>query len=151
LTRRQSPARVRDRRDGQRNVDEGSVLPHSFEVLDSLAAVNLLEDRGLFILMVERYDDRHRPADGLFGGKAEKPLRAAVPAEDQAVEILREDGVFRRFDNRSIVVGRKLVGTPRALTRSMGGPRCLDLPIPALLIGRLIRTFQSIVLRRAMP
>ncbi len=84
-------------------------------MLDSLAAVDLVEDRGLFVPAIERYDDRHRPADSLFGGKAEQPLRAPVPAEDPTVEILRQDGVFRRLDNGSVVVsGEALAAIRRA-------------------------------------
>jgi len=35
-------------------------------MLDSLTAVNLLEDRGLFVQTVRRDDDRYRLADSLF-------------------------------------------------------------------------------------
>ena len=83
------PARVADRRDGQRNVDAASilVLPDGLEVIDPLAAVNLLEDRGLFVETVGRDDNGDRPADNLFGRKAEKVLCFLVLAEDHAIEI----------------------------------------------------------------
>ena len=56
-----------------------------------------------------RDDDRYRLADRLLGGKSEKPLRASVPAEDHAIEILRQDGVVGRLDNGLIVVGCEIV------------------------------------------
>ena len=77
--------------------------------------------------------DRHRLADRLLGGKSEKPLCAAVPAEDHAIEILRQDGVVGRFDYGLIVLGCEIVvvlrrarSTPCALrTRSYRGwPTC---------------------------
>ncbi len=88
-------------------------------MLNSLAAVNLLQDRGLFVPAVERYDDRNRPANSLLRGKAEKPLRAPVPAEDQAVEILRQDGVFGQLDNGLVVVSGEVLAAARRRARPM--------------------------------
>src|SRR6185437_1283461 len=95
--------------DGQRNVDAASilVLRDGLEVIDPLAAVNLLEDRGRLVEAVDGDDDRDRPADSLFGRKTEKPLRASVPTEDHAIEILRHNRVFGRLDNRLVVVCHK--------------------------------------------
>ena len=132
------PARVPDRRNGQRNVDQAPVLAlaHGLEVVDSLAAMDLLEDRRLFVLAVGRYNDGHWPADSLFGGKAEKPLGAAVPTQDQAVGILGQDGVVRRFHNGSVVLGGESLAPPfpaARIWRTRRGP----------LFGRLIRALQD--------
>ena len=40
------------------------------------------------------------PADDLFGGVAVQLLGASIPARDRAVEILADDGVLGRFDDR---------------------------------------------------
>jgi hypothetical protein len=45
-----------------------------------------------------------------------------VPAEDHAIEILRQNSVIRRFDNGSIMVGREVVGALRR-ARSTRHPR----------------------------
>jgi len=58
-------------------------------VLDAFAAIDLLKDERLFVQAVDGDDDRYRFADRLFGREAKEPLRAGVPAENYAVEILR--------------------------------------------------------------
>ena len=64
-------------------------LPDRLEVLDAFAAIDLLKDERLFVQAVDGDDDRYRFADRLFGREAKEPLRAGVPAENYAVEILR--------------------------------------------------------------
>ena len=85
------PPRSPDRRDGQRNIDQASVLAlaDGLEVFNPLAAVNLCEDRWLFVETLTRNYDRYRLADRLLGSESEQPLCAAVPAEDHAMKILR--------------------------------------------------------------
>ncbi|MGC2786016.1 MAG: hypothetical protein WA397_19740 [Roseiarcus sp.] len=140
------PARVLDRRDGQRNVDWAAILalPDGLEVLDMFAARNFPQDDRLFVQSVDRDDNRYRFADRLFGREAEKPLRGGVPAENDAIEILRQDGVFGGLDDGSVMMGSQIVVAPRRPTRRRSFRNQL---IRALLIGRLTGTFQPIVLR----
>ena len=46
-----------------------------------------------------RHQDGDVPADDLVGGVAEDPLGAPVPARDDAVEGLGDDGIVGRFDD----------------------------------------------------
>jgi len=105
-------------------------------VVNSLAAVNLLEDCRLFIETVAWNDDRDRHADRLLGAKAEKPLRAIVPAEDHAVEILRQDGVIGGFDNGLVVLRR---ANATAAGRTPSKRRSRRRPV----VGRLTSALQS--------
>jgi hypothetical protein len=52
---------------------------------------------------------RDRLADGLLLEIAEQPLRALVPGADHAVEVLADDGVVGRFDDRGKAM-RHLLG-----------------------------------------
>jgi hypothetical protein len=108
------------------------------------AARNLPKDDRLFAQSVDRDNNRYRFADRLFGREAKKPLRARVPAENDAIEILRQDGVLGGFYDGSVMVGGQIVTASRRPTRR---PSFGTQLIRALLIGRLIRTFQPIVLR----
>ena len=56
-------------------------------------------------------DERDVAAHRLLGGVAEEPLGGGVPALNDAVERLADDGVVRRFDDRRQQAGRqKLAG-----------------------------------------
>ena len=92
---------VEDRRDGERNVDQPAVLAaaHGFEVIDALAAADAGEDVVFLGLTIGRDQDADRLADQLRGGVAEQPLGPRVARLDDAVEILGNDRVVRRFDN----------------------------------------------------
>src|SRR6516162_8689876 len=58
-----------------------------------------MQDASLFILQLGRNDNRNRAANGFLGAPSEEALSTPVPAHDDSVEILGEDGVFRRSNN----------------------------------------------------
>src|SRR5574340_1236393 len=68
-------ARVADRGEGERNVDETAVLalPHRLEALDPLALSDALQDFRLLGQPVGRNDNRDVFADRLLGRKPEEP------------------------------------------------------------------------------
>src|SRR5208283_3452693 len=70
---------------------------------DCLPAPNLVEDRRLLVLSLLGDDERDRTADRFRGGIAEQALRAPVPAQNNAIEILGKYGVVRRLDDRRIM------------------------------------------------
>ena len=131
------PRESRIRGDCQRDVEKAAVLalPDRLEVMNPLASVDLVEDCRLFIAPVEGNDDRNRLADGLLRGEAEQPLRAVVPAENDAVEILRQDGVIRGFDNGLVVLGH-------AIVTAAPGTACGRLSRPRLMVRRMNPAFQ---------
>src|SRR5262249_8807305 len=94
--------RVRDRRDGERHVAQRAVLPATdrLEVIDALGPPEAGEDLALLVQAIRR-DDEIDPLPDRFGGRiAEDALRARVPARDDAVERLADDGVVRGLDDR---------------------------------------------------
>src|ERR1700687_755129 len=99
--------RVPDRRDGQGYVDKGSILASAqgFEVLNPLAPPDLFENDRFFVLAVGRDYESNWADDRLIRAIAEKPLGALVPAEDHAVEVLGQDGVFGGFDDGGVMLG----------------------------------------------
>ena len=68
-------------------------------MLHPLAALQAFDDRRLLVQPVPGDQLEHRLADDLLGGIAEEALRPFVPAGDDAVEVLADDGVVRRADN----------------------------------------------------
>jgi hypothetical protein len=69
-------------------------------VVDALAAADAREDRILLADAIRRDHERDGPAQCLGGRIAEQLFGAAVPRRDDAVEILADDGVFGRLDDR---------------------------------------------------
>ena len=110
---------------GERDVDHAAVLapPNGLEVVDGLAAANLLEDRGLLVAARLGNDQRHRLPDRFRGGISEQALRSPVPAQDDFVEVLGQNGVVRRLDDRGIV--QRLPNRPIA---RLSAPRGASLP-----------------------
>ena len=100
---------VADRRDGQRDVERPAVLgdPHGLEMLDALAAAQPREDVVFFGLPLGRDQHPDRPADELVGRIAEQPLGGGVARLNDAVEILREDRIVGRVDDRGEVRGTR--------------------------------------------
>src|ERR1043166_357801 len=115
-------ARPADGRDGERDVYEAAVLAHALRlvVLDALAGPQAREDGWLFVRVVVGDEDGDWLADDLFGGVAEDALRALVPARDDAVQGLADDGVVRRLDDGGQPV-RGQVGATQALGPLVGG------------------------------
>ena len=99
-------AEVSDWRNGQRNIDEASVLALSdrLVMVDPLTAPDAFEDFGFFVMAIGRNEYSHRLADRLLARVAEEALRATVPARNDAVDVFRNDGVVGRFDNRGVVL-----------------------------------------------
>ena len=67
---------------------------------DRLTGADACEDQFFFGLPVGRNDHADRLADRLGGGVAEHPLGRPIPRRDDAVQILADDRVVRRFDDR---------------------------------------------------
>ena len=93
---------VEDGRDRQRDIEVASVFGEAFglEVIDTLAATNTREDLVLLCLSLRRDEDPHVLADQLGSRVPEQPLGCAVDRLDDAVQILRDDRVVGRVDDR---------------------------------------------------
>ena len=102
--------RVTDRRGGERNVEEASILapPHRLELADAFAASDRVEHGQLLVAPVDRNDDRRQIADRFLRPITEQPFGSRVPAQNDAVDRLRKDRIVRRFDDRRIVAGRAI-------------------------------------------
>ena len=74
--------------------------PHGLEVFDPLPGLQGGDDLVLFGDAVRRNDQGDVTPDGLLGRVAEQPLGGGVPALDDAVQRLADDGVVRRLDDR---------------------------------------------------
>ena len=81
---------VSDWRNGQRNVDAATVLALSncLVLVDPLAAKDAPEDHWLLIVAIWRNEKGGLLADRFLSGVAEEPLRATVPAHDDAVDVI---------------------------------------------------------------
>jgi hypothetical protein len=69
-------------------------------VANQFAALDFREDPADLVGMAWRNEQAHAPADDLIRRVAVHQLRAPVPGLNVAVQILREDGVVRGFDER---------------------------------------------------
>src|SRR5579859_4531549 len=92
---------VLDRRDAEGDVDERSVLSTAdgFEVLQTLTPGDLGEDLLFLGEPFHGNDEGDGPADGLRRGISEEVFGPTVPAGDDAIESLGDDGVVRAFDD----------------------------------------------------
>src|SRR5262245_33311054 len=68
-------------------------------MVNLFAAPDALQNPRLLVRAVRRYQNHDGLADDLFGRIPEQLLRAFVPTPDDAVQILADDGVVRRFDD----------------------------------------------------
>ena len=94
------PARsVPDGRHGERDVEPAAILvaANGLVMVDALTAPDAVEYAGLLVVALGRYEDGHGLANDLIGFVAEEPLRRAVPAGDDAIEILADDRVVGRL------------------------------------------------------
>src|SRR5271166_4308243 len=91
-------AEVSDWRNGQRNIDQASVLALSdrLVMVDPLTAADAFEDSWFLVVAIGRNEHRHRLADRFLARIAEEALRASVPARDDAVDVFGNDGVVGR-------------------------------------------------------
>src|SRR5204863_4119141 len=91
-----NPARrVPDGRHGERDVEQAAILAaaNGLVMVDALTAPNAVEYGGLLVVALGRYENGHGLANDLFALVAEEPLRRAVPAGDDAIEILADDRI----------------------------------------------------------
>ena len=90
-----------DRRDHEGDRDARSVLALTDRLhVDRLAGANVLEDQPLLGKPLVRNDERDWVADRLGGRVAKEPLGGWIPRRDDAVEVLADNRVSRRFDQR---------------------------------------------------
>src|SRR5712691_5303593 len=84
-------------RDRDGNVNRLSVLPtpHRLELLDPLTDLDSFQDLGNLVDVVRRSEHGDVAPEHLEGGISVNALGAAIPAQDRAHEILRDDGVGR--------------------------------------------------------
>ena len=66
----------------------------------ALTGADARQDRVFFGLAIGRNDHANRLADRFARGVAEHPFGRPVPGRDDAVQILADDGVVGRFDDR---------------------------------------------------
>ena len=74
-------------------------LPHRVVVFDPLSGFQGRDDPLLFGGAVDGDDEGDVTPHGLIGGEAEQPLGGGVPASDDAVQRLADDGILRRLDD----------------------------------------------------
>ncbi len=96
-------ALVADGRDRQGDLHQGSILapPNRLVVIDPLAASDALEDRGHLVLAAGRSEDGDIATDHLLGGVAEQPLGSAIPAGDDAGQVLARNCIVTVLDDGS--------------------------------------------------
>src|SRR5690348_3168622 len=75
-------------------------LPNRFEMVDTLSPPDARQDHALFILPIVRDEDRNGLANYLRGRVAEHTLRTPIPTCDHAIEVLADNGIVARFDDR---------------------------------------------------
>ena len=116
-------ALVMDRRYGERDLNEASILspPFGLIVLDTLAATDAVEDLHHLAGMARCRDDLYRLADDLGGAVAEERLGAGIPARDDPVQRLADDRGIRRLDDRRQQRRCHAVTLAR-IDRAAGGP-----------------------------
>src|SRR5579884_1918865 len=105
--------RVLNRRDGERNVEQRAVFSaaNGFEMIDALSPPQSREDLRLLIQAIWRNEHGDRFAHGFFRRVAEHPLRAFVPAHDDAVQIFADDRIVGGVDDGAQQQGRAF-GSP---------------------------------------
>ena len=110
------PAEFDDRRDGQRDIDQATVLtpPHGFIVIDPLAPPDPRENPRLLLLPVFGDEDGHRLSHDFMVGIAVEPLGALVPAGNDPIQILGQNRVVRRCHDGGQPLRRKFGFLPAA-------------------------------------
>src|SRR5262245_55330026 len=98
---------------------------------DSFAPAHPYEDVIFLMRPICWQKHGHWLADGLCRGVTVEPLGATIPGEDNAIEILTDDGVFRGFDD-----GGQLSSRVRLQSHSLK-PEISGHPIIAALISRM--------------
>ena len=132
---------VSDRRDRERDRHSRAVLALSnrLVVVDLLAGANLGEDHVFFVLQFLGNQHANGLPDRLGCGVAEHTLGGRIPRHDDAVEILRDDGIVGRFDDR----GETATGEA-AESRSLMSRAIFDAPITRPASSRIGDTVSEI-------
>src|SRR6185369_206605 len=74
-------------------------LAHRFVMVNPIAAADALQDFRFFLEMIRRNENGYRLADNLLRSISKDPLRTAIPARNDAIQILADDRIVRRFDD----------------------------------------------------
>ena len=64
-----------------------------------LFRLETLQHLGDLVQAIRHRQPDDRPAEDVAGGVAVDPLSSLVPAGDDAIEVLADDGIRRRFDD----------------------------------------------------
>ena len=143
-----SPVSFADRRDGERDRQSSAVLalPNRLVVVDRLAGADLGEDHVLFVLQLVGNQHADRLPDRLGRRVAEHPLGRRIPRRDDAVQILGDDRVVGRFDDR-----REPASSPRRpALRSLMSRAIFDAPMTRPASSRIGDTVSEIGMQRAV-
>ena len=86
-------------------------------MFDTFTSPNAREDSVLFGLTLRRYEDANRLPHEFGGGVAKDPLAGGIAGLNDAIEILRQNRVVRRFDDgREILLSRRRCFAPSDMT-----------------------------------
>ncbi|MGY4372017.1 hypothetical protein ACVW1A_008082 [Bradyrhizobium sp. LB1.3] len=93
-----------ERKNIEHDVEPTAVLSDADRLVlgDRFVAADPVQDTPDLGLAVVRHNDVDRLADGLRGGIAEQMFGGLVPAGDDTVERLRDDGVIGGFDDGAV-------------------------------------------------
>jgi hypothetical protein len=69
-------------------------------MLDTPTLLDASDDLPFFVTAVRGHDDGNRLAHRLLGSVTEEPFCGSIPALDDSVRRLADDGILRRLDNR---------------------------------------------------
>jgi hypothetical protein len=75
----------------------------TLEMIDPVASSYAGDDFVLLGLAVWRNQNSHRPSDQLRGSISKQPLGGGITGLNDAVQVLRDDGIVRGSDDRSKV------------------------------------------------
>lgn len=98
-----APRPIPHRRNRKRHIDDSSIFPTAlgFVVFDRFAVPDLPEDLVHVLDQLGWHEHRHMLADHFLGPVAENPLGAPIPTSDDAIQILGNNDVVRRLNDRS--------------------------------------------------
>src|SRR3569833_3794787 len=83
-------------------MDSPAILPDAnrSEVLHALAALHPLDNVGLLLQALRRYQHLDRVPDRLVRPVSEQALRSTIPAHDTSIQVPADNRIFGRFHNR---------------------------------------------------
>ncbi|GAO53758.1 hypothetical protein NMD1_00764 [Novosphingobium sp. MD-1] len=116
LARADNPAfGIEHGRNRQRNADGRAILaqPDRFEVPHALSALDAADDRVFLALAIGRNQTADGLADHFRFFVPEDSRCGRIPAYDRAVELLADNGVIRRLDDRGKMLFRQQSTAPR--------------------------------------